>query len=174
MLVHGHGDPAHNRMLDEAGDYFHDTYGGEMVNLFGYVWAMDLKEFRTPDQRRQDGLAKHATMTESSVILALQPLHVAKDYKSASPRTGQSIQELVEIASKEDWSGYFGAPALASASLGYEIYGDWLSRSKMVVNQILSGEDYRKLKRYGDLNADDPVDAAAALVNQKLALQHDS
>ena len=40
LLVHGHGDPAHNRMLDDAGDYFHETYGGEMVNLFGYLWAM--------------------------------------------------------------------------------------------------------------------------------------
>ena len=25
VVVHGHGDPAHNRMLDQAGDYFHDT-----------------------------------------------------------------------------------------------------------------------------------------------------
>jgi hypothetical protein len=30
FIVNGHGDPAHNRMLDQAGDYFHDTYGGEM------------------------------------------------------------------------------------------------------------------------------------------------
>ena len=26
FVVHGHGAPNHNRMLDQAGDYFHDTY----------------------------------------------------------------------------------------------------------------------------------------------------
>lgn len=26
FIVNGHGDPAHNRMLDQAGDYFHNTY----------------------------------------------------------------------------------------------------------------------------------------------------
>jgi creatinine amidohydrolase/Fe(II)-dependent formamide hydrolase-like protein len=34
FVVHGHGGP-HNRVLDEAGDYFRDTYGGHMVHLVG-------------------------------------------------------------------------------------------------------------------------------------------
>src|SRR5215813_2382935 len=87
VAVHGHGDPAHNRMLDQAGDYFHNTYGGEMVNLFGYLWAMKLKEFRTPEQQLEDGLAEHATMTETSWILALKPKAVAPDFKAARPYT---------------------------------------------------------------------------------------
>jgi hypothetical protein len=33
-LPHGHGGP-HNRVLDEAGDYFRDTYRGHMVQLVG-------------------------------------------------------------------------------------------------------------------------------------------
>ena len=37
-------------MLDQAGEDFHDTYGGEMVNLLGYLWAMKLTDFRTPDE----------------------------------------------------------------------------------------------------------------------------
>jgi creatinine amidohydrolase/Fe(II)-dependent formamide hydrolase-like protein len=33
FIVHGHGAPNHQRMLEQAGDYFHDTYGGHMVHL---------------------------------------------------------------------------------------------------------------------------------------------
>ncbi len=31
LIVHIHGGPEHNRALDDAGDYFRDTYGGRMV-----------------------------------------------------------------------------------------------------------------------------------------------
>jgi creatinine amidohydrolase len=174
LIVHGHGDPAHNRMLDQAGEYFHDTYGGEMVNLFGYLWVMKLKDFRSADQLRQDGMEEHATMTETSLILALQPRSVAPDYKSAPPQTGQTIQELVVIASKKDWPGYFGAPAIAYESLGHQIYDQWLSVGTDFVKRILSGEDYRKLPRYGDVFAGDPADAEASAVNQQAQLRHEN
>jgi len=174
VIVHGHGDPAHNRMLDQAGDYFHDTYGGEMVNLFGYLWAMNLKDFRTPEQQKEDGLPEHATMTETSWILALKSHAVAADYKKAPAYSGKSIQQLEQIASREDWPGYFGAPALASAELGQKMYDQWLQRGTELVNSVLNGEDYRKLSRYGDLYADDPADIAAASVNQKLESQHET
>src|ERR1700756_1232866 len=172
IVIHGHGDPAHNRMLDQAGDYFHETYGGEMVNLFGYLWAMKLDDFRTPEQKRADGFPEHATMTETSWILSLRPELVAPDYKTAPPHPGQSIKELEEIASSKDWPGYFGAPALASAPLGRSVYKQWLERSAELINQVLSGGDYRRLPRYGDLYADDPADTAAVSVNQRLESQH--
>ena len=35
MVVHDHGDPAHNQALDQASDYFRDIYGGTMLHLFG-------------------------------------------------------------------------------------------------------------------------------------------
>ena len=174
VVLHGHGDPSHNRMLDQAGDYFHDTYGGEMVNLFGYLWAMNLRDFRTAEQQEQDGLPEHATMTETSWILALKPQAVAPDYKTAVPHSGKSIQELEKIASRKDWPGYFGAPGLANAELGEKMYEQWLQRGTELVNKILDGRPYRTLKRYGDLYRDDPADAAAASVNEKLASQHAS
>ena len=37
FIVHTHGAPNHNRMLDQAGDYFRDTYGGHMVHLMGLL-----------------------------------------------------------------------------------------------------------------------------------------
>jgi len=174
VVVHGHGDPAHNRMLDQAGDYFHETYGGEMLNFFGYLWAMDLKDFRTPEQQKQDGLPEHATMAETSWILALKPDAVAPDYKAAAPYSGKSILELEQIASHKGWPGYFGAPSLASAELGQKMYDQWVERGTELVNRMLNGEDYRKLHRYGDLYADDPADIAATSVNQKLESRHET
>ena len=35
LLVHNHGAPNHHKALNQASDYFHDTYGGTMVHLFG-------------------------------------------------------------------------------------------------------------------------------------------
>ena len=37
LVIHIHGAPNHNRMLDEVGDYFRDSYGGRMVNLWGLM-----------------------------------------------------------------------------------------------------------------------------------------
>ena len=37
MVVHVHGSPLHIAALDEAGDFFRDTYGGRMVNLWGLL-----------------------------------------------------------------------------------------------------------------------------------------
>jgi creatinine amidohydrolase/Fe(II)-dependent formamide hydrolase-like protein len=173
LLVQGHGDPVHNQMLDEASDYFHDTYGGEMVHVFGYVWAAP-KEFRTSEEQKSDGRAEHATMTETSVILALKPEWVASDYKTAKPYAGPSIEELEKIAKQNDWPGYFGDPALGTASLGTKIYQQWLAQGKELVTQVLAGNNYRKLQRYGDLTSGDPADIAAANENARLEAQHAS
>jgi creatinine amidohydrolase len=78
IIVEGHWSPMHNRMLDQASDYFHDTYGGEMVNLLGYVLPT-FKDLRTAEEQKKDGQPEHATMTETSVVLALKPELVASD-----------------------------------------------------------------------------------------------
>lgn len=54
------------------------------------------------------------------------------------------------------------------------MYSQWLARSREVIKQVLAGEDYRKLPRYGEVYADDPSDAAATSVNQKLETQHEN
>ncbi len=37
FVVNVHGAPLHNRALDQASDFFRDTYGGRMVHLWGLV-----------------------------------------------------------------------------------------------------------------------------------------
>ena len=41
FLIHNHGAPTNHKALDDASDYFHDSYGGTMVNLFGLVPVAD-------------------------------------------------------------------------------------------------------------------------------------
>jgi creatinine amidohydrolase/Fe(II)-dependent formamide hydrolase-like protein len=174
LVVSGHGDPAHNSMIDQAADYFHDTYHGEMVNVFGYVWAMKLPDLRTKQEQQKDGLPEHATMTETSVVLALKPEWVSPDYKKAIPQSGNSIEALEEIAKRKDWPGYFGDPARATRSLGTRIYQQWLTKSQELVSTILAGADYREMPRYGDIYAGDPADAAASRVNAELQARHEA
>ena len=100
-------------MLDQAGDYFHDTYGGEMVNLFGYLWAMKLTDFRTADERRKDGRAEHKTMTETSVILALHPDLVAQGARF-SVETGDWKVSISCHTGVVDRSGFTTANASSS------------------------------------------------------------
>ena len=38
FVVNSHRGPSHNRVLNQAGDYFHDIYGGHMVNLEGLIY----------------------------------------------------------------------------------------------------------------------------------------
>ena len=37
VVVNVHGEPLHNRVLDQASDFFNDTYKGRMVHLWGLV-----------------------------------------------------------------------------------------------------------------------------------------
>lgn len=156
-------------MLDDASDYFRDTYGGTMVNIFGYVWAMPAADLRTPQQKMADGLAEHATMTETSVILALEPGAVAPGIGSAVPHAAHDMEELQRIAAAPDWPGYFGAPALASPELGARIYASWLERAERLALRVLTGESLADLPRYGTVHSDDPADAAAGVVNGEAA-----
>jgi len=144
-----------------------------MVHVFGYIWAAS-RDFRTAEEQKEDGQAEHATMTETSVILALKPEWVTPDYKTARPHAGANIDELERIAKEKDWPGYFGNPSLATASLGRKIYQQWLTQAKELVSQVLSGQDYRKLPRYGDLYSGDPADVAAAKQNAALEEKHAS
>ena len=71
FVIHGHGSPNHNRALDQAGDYFRDTYGGHMVNLTGLqpgpspvdsVLASEVSKAALAE----DGFTVHAGLVEHS------------------------------------------------------------------------------------------------------------
>jgi hypothetical protein len=49
-------------MLEQAGDYFRDTYGGHMVHLPGLVPADDVRgDDMSEAERQEDGFTVHAS-----------------------------------------------------------------------------------------------------------------
>ena len=61
MVVNVHGSPLHIGALDDAGDFFHDTYGGQMVNLWGLLpvlggWGGAMS-IMTDKQKKEDGVS---------------------------------------------------------------------------------------------------------------------
>ncbi|HUQ49607.1 MAG TPA: creatininase family protein [Terriglobales bacterium] len=152
FIVNYHGAPNNNRALDVAADYFHDTYGGQMVHLFGIIpvrFCCDLREkFLTPEQRKADGFTVHADAEETSMMLALRPDLVPADFKSALDQSGADFEDLITLAGKKDWPGYFGSPRAASAALGLAEYRAMVKASSEMALKIIDGFDYRTLPNY--------------------------
>ena len=152
MIVHVHGSPLHIAALDEAGDYFRDTYGGHMVNLWGLLpviggWGSGMSGM-TDAEKNEDGVSLHAGADEHSLMLHLQPSLVAADVTQAPPVTGSSYAESVAAATQKDWPGYIGAPRVGNAALGRRIWTSFSSAALKTTIEILDGTDPAKYPRY--------------------------
>jgi creatinine amidohydrolase/Fe(II)-dependent formamide hydrolase-like protein len=161
FVNHVHGSPTHNRVLDQACDYFRDSYGGHMVNLTGIMSLRppreELPKMLTEKEVQEEGFAVHADAIETSEILFLRPDLVSPAYKFAPANTGRNMDDLVLIAKADGWQGYFGSPRLASAALGAKVWKLYSSRIIDHALKILDGYDYRQLPRYSDVLAKDPT-----------------
>ena len=183
FVVHLHGAPNHNRALDQAGEYFHDSYRGHMVNLTGLLPAREARadtaqQLMSEAERQEEGFAVHASMNETSRLLFLRPDLVHPAYKKAPPHTGRNMDDLILIAKAENWPGYFGSPRLASASVGATLWKQFSARFVEVALKILEGFDYRQIKRLGDVTRTIPANMAidkAALAHEQAieSKQHD-
>lgn len=128
FINHGHGGPYNNLMLDQAGEYFRDTYGGTMVHLRGLepteeqLRAVKFTEPMPPpaqNEVQENGkLDIHAGFEETSVILFLRPDLVGPTYKQLSPLTVNSREDQFRLARTDGWLGYLGSPRLANANYG--------------------------------------------------------
>ena len=156
LVVHVHGAPLHIRAIDDAGDFFHDTYGGRMVNLWDLVpvisgWGNAMVSAMTDAEKKEDGASLHGGMDEHSLILYLKPELVAPGYKSAPVVTGQSAQDSFDEAKKADWPGYLGSPRLATAALGGKIWNAFAAAASDQTLIILDGADPAQIPRYADI-----------------------
>ena len=152
MIVHVHGSPLHIGALDDAGDFFHDTYGGQMVNLWGLLpvlggWGSAMS-IMTPAQKKEDGLSLHGGADEHSLMLYLQPSLVARDYRSAKTVSGATYDEAFAVAKQKDWPGYLGAPRVASTALGRHIWMSFSAAALKTTLEILNGTDPKTYPRY--------------------------
>ena len=167
FVVHGHGSPLHNQALDQASDYFRDTFGGRMVNLPGLLPkpAADLPPLPTltEKEREENGLDIHAGMSELSRILYIRPDLVDFSYKTARPFSADSMESLVQIAKADSWLGYFGSPRLATASRGAQIYRRYSVQMIDTALKILNGLDERTITRFAGESLSDPGEFAVSL-----------
>jgi creatinine amidohydrolase/Fe(II)-dependent formamide hydrolase-like protein len=152
FVVHVHGSPLHIGALDDAGDFFHDTYGGTMVNLWGLLpvlggWGGAMANM-TATEKAADGVSLHAGMDEHSLMLYLRPDLVAPDYRRAPPVSGADYATDFAVASRLDWPGYLGAPHLASAAFGERIWRAFAQAALTTSIEILDGKDPASYPRY--------------------------
>jgi creatinine amidohydrolase len=152
LVVHVHGSPLHIGALDDAGDFFRDTYKGTMVNLWGLLpvlggWGGAMSVM-TPDEKRADGLSLHAGMDEHSLMLFLRPELVAPDFRQAPPVAGTNYAEAFAVAQRPGWQGYLGAPHLATAAFGERIWRAFSTATVKTSLEILDGKDPATYPRY--------------------------
>ncbi|WP_162601582.1 creatininase family protein [Occallatibacter savannae] len=171
FVVHDHGDPAHNRALTQVSAFFHDTYGGTMVHLFGLTTVNECYDTvaKVLDKKaaEEDGFTVHAGAGEHSQILFLHPELIDAGYKSAMPLTASTFEDLYSLAAKPDWPGYYGSPRQASAALGKAVMTSCAAKMAQVSQQIIGGLDPATLPRFYDQL--DPRDA----IGDKTERAHD-
>lgn len=152
FVIQDHGGGGHNRALDQASDFFTDTYQGRMVHLGGLVLPPSplTPPLLPPEGQNENGLDVHGGMSETSRILFLRPDLVGAGRERAAPFSGGTWEELVKVGSPSSWLGYFGSPRLASAALGAEILRRRVEAYTALVLRILDGFDPRSLPREVD------------------------
>jgi|RhiMethySRZTD1v2_1073278.scaffolds.fasta_scaffold122748_2 creatinine amidohydrolase len=150
FVVHSHLSPSNNRALNQAGDYFHDIYRGQMVHLMALISAQPRQTVRSEEEQREDAAGTHAGVSETNHILFLRPDLVNPAYKNAPPLPARDLKQRQEIAKANDWAGYWGSPRLATAAAGAASLKRLSSRLVDLALQILDGFDYSQMKRLGD------------------------
>jgi creatinine amidohydrolase/Fe(II)-dependent formamide hydrolase-like protein len=161
FVVHVHGSPLHIEALDDAGDFFHDTYGGTMVNLWGLLpvlagWGSVMGTL--PDSvKREDGVSLHAGLDEHSMMLYLDSTLVAHDFRTAPTLVGASYDSSFAVARRPAWPGYLGAPRLATAAVGQAIWDGFSRAAVRTAVEVLQGADPAKYPRYMTLLRRNPL-----------------
>ena len=79
FIVHWHGPQIHQRMLDQASEYFEAHYKGIMVNLTG----LQRSDYQLTDKELipANGCGVHADVMETSRLLFIRPDLVKEGYK---------------------------------------------------------------------------------------------
>jgi len=149
FVISGHGAIQHQLALDQAGDFFNDTYSGTMVHLTGVIApARVLPQLGlTNDETAENGFDVRGGMNETSRMLFLRPDLVRPGYKTAQPQSGTTWRDLVNRGGASNWPGYFGSPRVATASRGAEIMRAQAEEMSKLALAILDGLDHRMLQR---------------------------
>lgn len=171
FIIQNHGSPLHNLALDQAGDYFRDTYGGPMVNLCGLEPTDAAPPPALPAETLEaNGIDIHAGLSETSRMMFIKPNLVGSGVADAPSYAGRTPPELLEIARRANWPGYFGAPRFATAAYGAAVMQYRANLYIAAALQILAGKDEREIPRYstGAMKAEKEVVAAALAYDESV------
>jgi len=161
FVVHLHGAPSQHRALEDAGDYFHDTYGGRMVHLYGLMPVLTAGAPRlTPAEAAENGMDMHAGRAETSDILFIRPDLVSPGFRTALSLPGKNWDEIVRIARAPGWPGYFGAPKQATAAEGEARIKQRGKVAADMMWRIIDGADARDIPRWTTM-----MSSSEAIVN---------
>lgn len=156
FVVHMHGSANHNQAIDQAGEFFEETYDGKMINIWNlaFRYSPDLKN---DEEKKEDGLGYHAGMNETSMLFYLKPEVINIDFKKAIPVTLLSLEDIVTKSMESDWQGYWGSPRLSSLSFGEKYWNGWVNSIIEQVDNILDNEyDFNRPTFY-EIESRDPV-----------------
>lgn len=150
FLIHNHAAPTNHRALDDASDYFHDSYGGTMVNLFGLMPVAQCcgveEKVLSPAALTEEGVTVHSGADETSLLYFLKPDLLAPDYRQAVSWTSHSVPELVQSARTKGWPGYFGAPRFADPALGAQIFAKKSTKANETALAIWMARTQRRFR----------------------------
>lgn len=153
-----HGGPTHTRALDQAAEYFNDTYSGRMVHVTGLASVVGAvpPDIFTSEQRAAEGFSIHADADEHSCLLFLRPDLVAPGIRSATPVVARDFAELVATAQQPNWRGYFGTPAIATPEAGRRAMNAIAQAAVDFVLSVLDGRAHQG-PRVADRPMSDPT-----------------
>jgi creatinine amidohydrolase/Fe(II)-dependent formamide hydrolase-like protein len=161
FVVDVHGAPDHNQAIDQASDYFNDTWRGTMVHLMGLKSVNTLPPLPAavvPEAAAAaDGFTVHAGLLESSRVLFVRPEQVHNGLFNAPPLTARDFPALVTLGKAEGWPGYWGAPAAATATIGAAALEQTLEAISTVAVSILERTPWGRERFYTEANMD-PAD----------------
>ena len=168
FIIHLHGSPNHNQAIDQAADFFSETYHGRMINIGNLAFGFS-SEFRNEKEIKEDGLSVHAGMWETSVLYYLKPELIKPNFKEAKSVTAKSSEDLVTLSKESNWQGYFGSPRLSNSNFGEKYWKAWSNHIISQMDSILDNKyDFSKQTYYESMSGDQ----VQKLVNEE-AKNHD-
>ena len=149
FVIQNHGSSLHHLAIDQACEYFSDSYAGQMVNLTG----LTPRDVPPPPKLSEEaekmrGVDIHAGISETSRIMFIKPHLVHPQVTNAPSFVAATPGELVSIARKAEWTGYFSSPRYSTAAHGAAVMKHRAETYIKSALQILDGKDPSEIPRY--------------------------
>jgi hypothetical protein len=112
--------------------------------------AWNPRAFLSREARAEEGFTVHAGADEHSQLFFLRSDLIAPDFDKAPSFTARTFEDHVRIAKVDGWTGYFGAPRFATATIGAQEFRRSSEKLTEIALQILDGLDDRSIPRYAD------------------------